>query len=342
MITHISSVHEFHDTRIQRHLSSSLGSIFIGIGNGNGPQQRSIFSTRNVFTRLLFSIIILFNVPSECSKAVFHDPELIVSAWLLKLFKNKNVEVYFDAHEDVLKDIKQKIWLNIYLRKVLLQVFNFIFNWFLPRLDGIITVNQRLETYYRKFNKRVILIPNYPMRSELSNSRRRKLSSPLRDLKLCYVGSISVNRGIKKILEIALEVNHPIILIGSFTDDELFRFAQSHPGWENIDFKGHVQHKNIAEIIGRCQVGLLLLEDIETFRDSTPVKIFDYGMLNLLVLWTGSEDCNYKKYLAEDISGIKIGTSLSSIDMDYDMKIDTVIDNDLSSYCWESEAGNFY
>jgi len=342
MIVHISNVHVFKDTRIQRHLSSSSKCIFIGIGESDSPKFKPVFRNRTFTNRLLFIFLFLAYIPKSASKVIIHDPELIFSAWLIKVLRGANVAVYFDAHEDVLKDILQKIWLKKWMRKVFSIFFNVIFIIFLPRIDGIMTVNQPLKFVYAKFNKNIYVLPNYPKKSELGEFRVRTLKKPLRELKICYVGSISQNRGIKQILEIAVVVSNPIILIGSFTDEKLFNWACSQPGWSNITFKGAVPYEHIREQIEHCEAGLLLLENIDTFRDSTPVKIFDYGKLNQIILWTGSDDCHYKKYFDEGIAGIRIGSDLKSIQIDYDEIRDFSIQNDLSNYTWETASVGFY
>jgi len=145
-----------------------------------------------------------------------------------------------------------------------------------------------------------------------------------------------------QILELAQRVQHPVLLIGAFTDERLLKFAEEHPGWVNVDYRGSVPHSDVFDLLSDRDVGLLLLEDIETFRDSTPVKIFDYASMNLLIYWTGAKNCYYKKFFNKNITGEHVGANLSSVKIDYDDYLEIKIDNDLSNYVWEEAAESFY
>ena len=339
MILHISSVHVFDDPRIQKHLKSSKECFFMGISESKSNKNLSFFKTNTALTRILFNLIINFNIPKNVKKIVFHDPELLIPLGLLKAIKGKNIKIYFDAHEDVLKDMKQKIWLSKIIRFSLYCSFFLLFKMILPNIDGVITVNNRLSKSYFSFNKNIYIIPNYPFESPKKNEK--KISGKLRDLRYCYIGSISLNRGSNQILRIAKESSKKVELIGKFTDQKLESEFKSDPSWSNINYHGYLNLKDASKIIENCDVGLLLMEDTETFRDSLPVKIFDYAKENLLIMWTGNKQSFYSDYLSR-FSALHVGETLETITINFEDQIEFQVQNNLSDFTWQKASREFY
>ena len=341
MIVHISSVHNSNDTRIQRHLSMCRQSRLIGIGSSISEQFMPLFETRSKINRALFLIKILFYLPKSTSTIIFHDPELLLSMLILKKTHPK-VRVFFDAHEDVLSDILQKTWLSLPVRVLALKIFTILFRLILPKIDGIITVNERLEAIYSRYNKNIYIIKNYPLHREIVGYGARHITKFFDELKLYYVGSISFNRGLKEILECAGRVKNKILLIGDFTDARTLEYAKNHNNWHNINYVGR-QSGDEARILSKdFDAGLLMLDDIPTFFDGLPVKIFQYAALNQFIFWTGREGCYYEEYLSKYFSSYKLGVNLADVHFPSEKEFDIKIDNDLNHFSWEFSAKEFY
>ena len=133
-IFNISTVHDFYDTRIQAHLTSSENAFFIGFTKEVISKKvyknlgKSTFLSRVL---AIFQIIKLSKGFNNGDIVIFHDPELILAAGMVKFFNNK-LKVVFDAHENILEDVKHKYWINPIIRwgaekYFYLLIMNFIF-----------------------------------------------------------------------------------------------------------------------------------------------------------------------------------------------------------------------
>tara|TARA_B100000902_G_C27319381_1_gene923350 strand:- start:4549 stop:5595 length:1047 start_codon:yes stop_codon:yes gene_type:complete len=334
----ISTVHDFFDTRIQAHLASSENAFFIGFAGDKVSNKiyRNLgeisFSNRVL---ALFRIIKILKEFNDGDIVIFHDPELILAAGIAK-FRNNKLRIVFDAHENILEDVKHKTWVNPIVRWVAQKYFHLLMKTVFPRIDGVLTVTPSLVKYYKNFASNVIFLPNFPFSKVESNFR---IHSKARRLKHCYIGSISRQRGAIKICEIAESLEYPLLLIGSITDKELRREMEEHKGWENIDYTGYIPNKELQNRVSDCEVGLLLLDDIDTFYNSYPVKIFDYVNNGLIVVWTGRSGCEYENlvnsfpnlHLSENFNGLTFDKYLNHF-----FSIDQRIKNE--NFIW----GNYY
>lgn len=295
-IINVSSVHNFYDTRIQAHLCSFPSSYFWGFcaqpnnklffNLGKTTAKKRLFFTFDAIFRLIFL--------DKKDIIVIHDPELLPLAFIIRLIKRQ--KVFFDAHEDILADVMHKHWLHPVLIQLTYFIFSILLRSVLPRLSGILTVTPSLVKYYSKFNDVVIYLPNWPVDFPSSHF---VIEGKAIDLRHCYVGSISKQRGALEICNLAQFLKYPLLLVGSITDKDLKEQMMCHQGWKNIDYRGFIPNSRLKDILQDYDIGLLLLDDIDTFRNSVPVKIFDYARIGLLTLWTGRSDCEYAKLVTQ-------------------------------------------
>ncbi len=300
MIYHISTVHISTDTRLQKYIKSRSDMKLICFNRGEKKTDNVIFFKKYSIIGRLLAIIFM---PLYCIKylikedtVVLHDPELIIAGYILKKMYGNKMRIIFDAHENIIQDISHKYWLNKYVRKLLVVIFGLILKYLLPKYDLITTVTDPLVKFYSKYNKNVKLLPNLPF-NKIEFYKSKKNNNDILELKHIYVGSISMQRGIYTILSLSKILKNKIIMVGSFVDKKLMHHVQTLPEWKNIDYKGYINNDELGDILKDCDVGILLLEDINTFRDSLPVKIFDYAQYGLIIEWTGSSRSFYSKYV---------------------------------------------
>lgn len=311
-LINISSVHNFYDTRIQAHLNSSHDSFFWGFCDESNPKIIFNLGRSSAKKRARFSIDALrrFKYLSSRDIVIVHDPELLPLAFILKLFLCR--KVFFDAHENILSDIKYKYWIHPLLNKIYYVVFLILLYAILPFLSGILTVTPSLVEYYKRYNKLVCFLPNWPLEFPTVNL---SIEDKAINLRHCYVGSISRQRGAIEICELAMYLKHPILLIGSITDANLQLQMQSHPGWKNINYKGFLPNFMLSTLLENQDIGLLLLDDIDTFRNSYPAKILDYAKDGMVTLWTGRSDCEYSQ-LVQQFPNHHLAEQLKSINFE--------------------------
>ena len=308
-LINVSSVHNFYDTRIQSHLNSSQDSFFWGFCDESNSKLIFDLGRSSPKKRAFFSIDALrrFKHLSSQDIVIIHDPELLPLAFILKLFLCR--KVFFDAHENILSDIKHKYWIHPLVNKIYYILFSILLHVILPTMSGILTVTPSLVEYYRRYNKFVYFLPNWPLEFPSTNL---SIEDKAINLRHCYVGSISRQRGAIEICELAMYLKHPILLIGSITDINLQLQMESHPGWKNIEYKGFLPNYMLNSLLKNQDIGLLLMDDIDTFRNSYPVKILDYAKNGLVTLWTGRSDCEYSK-LVQQFPNYHLAEKLRSI-----------------------------
>ena len=48
------------------------------------------------------------------------------------------------------------------------------------------------------------------------------------------------------------------------------------PGWEYVDFRGHLDRESVWQLLSESRVGLCLLRPLVNYLDALPVKLFEY------------------------------------------------------------------
>lgn len=297
-VTHLTSVHSRYDTRIFKKQCISLSkkyevSLVVADGKGNervnGITIYDVGKTNNKLKRVFLSTIAIFRIAKVLDQDSYHihDPELIWVGYFLKSLYSKNV--IFDSHEDVPRDIKEKKWINKHIRNLMAFFYVFFEKILLRKYSAIITSTDFILERMLKINKNSFSIKNFPI---LENSRVIDSEKFNDELVFCYVGSISVQRGIFEMLELVSRLNFKLHLAGSFTDERTMKTAKEHKGWGNVVYHGYVNKAEMEVIYSECTCGLLLLHEIETFRTSLPVKLFEYMEFGLPILSCGANDYN--------------------------------------------------
>lgn len=116
-----------------------------------------------------------------------------------------------------------------------------------------------------------------------------------------YVGSISKNRGIDKLLKIFTEnKNGRLCLIGE-VDDDIYNMYKKN---KDIIFTGKVPYDNVPEIASRAIYGINYIPDKYPFNIQTSTKLLEYLALDLKVITTDykwvrqfekQHDCSFYK-----------------------------------------------
>ncbi len=116
-----------------------------------------------------------------------------------------------------------------------------------------------------------------------------------------YVGGITHSRGLREMLEAARRVRDPharLVLIGSFGAPEVEREARSLPGWDAVEYLGRVGRPEVRERLAAARVGLVVLHPERGYRESLPIKLFEYMAAGLPVI---ASDFPYWRELLEPI-----------------------------------------
>lgn len=228
---------------------------------------------------------------------VFHDPELLPAAVLLKIVSRR--PLVYDVHEDVRAVIRGRTWLSPWLRVCAMQVYQAVERAALPWIDALTLADSAYSRHYQ--GCRTVLVRNYPSASNASlfdEYRPQARSRPA----LIYVGSITCLRGLMEMLALVVRLrsSYPDILlrlIGPVGETRERNRAEDyiarHGIAYNVQWTGRVSHREAHQWILESDIGLVLLHPDPNYVESLPTKMFEYMMMGRPVvasdfpLWAG-------------------------------------------------------
>lgn len=209
-----------------------------------------------------------------------HDPELLPYGLLLKW--QGNIVIY-DAHEDLPRDVMMKDWIPRPLRKATAWLVEIIENSIARRLNIVIAATPFICQRFQKIGANATEVKNFPKREELC------LPTPIIPAKhqspaICYVGMISIQRGIIEMIKAIEILDVRLIIAGAFVDTKTEKLVCALPGWVNIDFRATVSREDVATIFAESSLGLCLFHPSTAHNESLPNKLFEYMSAGLPVL----------------------------------------------------------
>jgi glycosyltransferase involved in cell wall biosynthesis len=282
-IAHLSSAHPRYDIRIFSKMCCSLASanyqVALVVADGLADELRDGVQIYDVgaSTGRLDRIT---NAPSRVlAKAIslqaelyhLHDPELIPIGIKLKRMGKR---VVFDSHEDVPKQLLGKPYLKKPLLWALSRVFSVFESWACKQFDGVIGATPFIRDKFLKINPQSVDINNFPLLGELD----ARVPWASKSSEVCYVGGISLNRGINELVQ-ALELVQRDVrlnLCGRFSEPEVERACKEMPGWNFINEKGFIDRDGVRDVISRSLAGLVTFHPLPNHIDAQPNKMFEY------------------------------------------------------------------
>lgn len=354
-VCHISTVHSSYDDRIYYKEVKSLADqgfkVFLIIRNDknevrNKVQIQRVPEQMGILRRFFFDLIVapIKVLRTRAQVVHFHDPELIFTGLILKLFRKK---VIYDIHELVYYQIgdRRLYNLNSVIQKIYL-LFEFLA---LKYFDLIILAEEGYLSYYlRKYqgqSDKIKVISNFPV-VQLINSVK-PLPNTSKKLVLIYVGGLSRVRGIKELIESTenLKDQVELWLLGEWEDNNYFVECQSLTGWKNIKYFGFVRLEEVYKYMKAADIGVALLYPIPNHLTSLAVKIFEYMacgipmLLSDFPLW--EEKFSECSVFADPYNPKAISEAIHSLCTDKDMRIrlgngGKKLVNE--HYSWESES----
>lgn len=211
-----------------------------------------------------------------------HEPESFLVAIYLKIFKRK--KIIYDVHEyyiDVLplSSPQRKLFLGfmLYLVEPL----------FCRYTDAIITADEEIAKRYKKFNKNVHPLFNFPSFEVFKPSDNRYLREKYENHSvIIYMGGMSEERGILELIKAVHKVSrtYPLVkllLLGNFGtkdfEERCIEYVRSNDLAVIVEFLGFVPHTEIQKYVDAADVGTILLHPTTRFiKTAYPIKLFEY------------------------------------------------------------------
>jgi glycosyltransferase involved in cell wall biosynthesis len=243
---------------------------------------------KNRFWRMLGTTWQAFNRARKQKADIyhFHDPELLPTGVLLKLFTKG--KIIYDIHENVRWDIITKSWLLKTLRRPFSLVYRLTEKLSLPFVNEIIIAEDSYIENYKKRNN-ISVLRNYPVLSYVGGTAELKALPPT----LVYVGGISQNRGVLELIEslrflktkyekVTLTLVGPIYT-KSF-EEKIGKLLKELDLQDNVRLAGEAKHQEIYNLLSGCNIGMAILHPEPNYIESLPTKLFEYMAAGLPVI----------------------------------------------------------
>ncbi|MFB3844359.1 MAG: glycosyltransferase [Candidatus Cloacimonadaceae bacterium] len=283
-ICHFSTVHPRTDVRIFYKECISLAKngydvhLVVADGKGNdiikSVKIHDIGTMPNRFLRIVINPIRMFFqvLRLHCKIYHFHDPELLLIGLLLKIFTS--AKVVYDAHECYSEFFLQKEYIPNSIRKVFVHGFKQFERFIGKQLDEVITTTEFQAEKIIGINRNLDLISNYPLLEEWESIQTENYSK--KEKAICYIGSISEERGITQVIKAIENIDCTFHLAGSYAYPQYRNKLIHLPGWKKVIEHGFVNRQQAADIIVRSLVGVVLLLPKPNHLISHSTKIFEY------------------------------------------------------------------
>ncbi len=241
----------------------------------NGVRIRAVSKPTSRFDRMMSTVREVYRAALEEDAIIyhFHDPELIPVGILLK---NKGKKVIYDVHEDLPRQVLTKPWIKPFLRRVVGAGAQAVEKFCAHYFDRIITVTSTIAERFPE-NKTTI-VHNYPILEEFAGTDF--IPYQKRNPLVVYVGGITVIRGIKEMVNamnlIPETLGARLVLAGKFSPPALENDVSSMAGWSNVEYLGWQSRDEVADLLSKARIGLVLLHPTLNYMDAFPIKMFEY------------------------------------------------------------------
>lgn len=264
-VCHITSAHKRYDVRIFEKECSSLAEIgydtYLLVNDNEKNEEKNgvkIISTGykplSRRERMFGSINVLLKKALEIDADIYHlhDPELLQ---IVGKLKKRNKKVIFDVHEDTELQIMDKDWIPNVLRWIVAYVYKLYSGKKFKICNGIITVTPSIVKKMRKYSKNVIMITNYPILSEVSNSKRNDCSDYI-----FFAGGISKQWCHDRIIKAIENIENVRYKIAGPVEDGYIETLKQCKGWNKVDYLGKIPHSEVQSLYQGAIAGMAINE----------------------------------------------------------------------------------
>lgn len=291
-VVHLTSVHVPFDNRIfykecrslaDRGYSVTLVAPHDKDDEIDGIRIRAVPKATGRRERMTRTVWWVYKAARKEKAKVYHlhDPELIPMGLMLRL---GGVHVIYDAHEDLPRQILSKEWIPKSLRRIVAKGAELTEGVAARFLSGIVAATPAIA---RRFPAhKTVLVQNYPVVAEFVSVEA--MPYPERSPLLAYVGGIATIRGAVEMVRamelLPEDLNARLMLAGSFSPASLEDELRELPGWARVEFLGWQSRRQVAYLLGKVRVGLVLFHPVPNHTEAKPNKLFEYMAAGIPVI----------------------------------------------------------
>jgi glycosyltransferase involved in cell wall biosynthesis len=294
-ICHISSLHPAKDHRIYFKECVSLANngfeTHLILCNRSSSDEFGVkvhniqFKFTDRINRIKKALTYCLTKAVEIDADIYHlhDPELLL---LAKQLKKRGKVVIYDAHEDVPIQMLNKAYIPKPLRKTAASIYRRFEARICKKIDACLVASPSMLPRFESYTKTVGIF-NFPQWK-----RANEVSWSDREQAICYIGTLTENRGIYDILESIKDLDLKFYLAGNWHDPAFEKKCQKHPAWNKVEFLGYIDQEKIYEILGKVKAGLSMLHPLPNYVLAYTGKMFEYMAAGVPViisdfnLWT--------------------------------------------------------
>jgi glycosyltransferase involved in cell wall biosynthesis len=291
-VVHLTSVHKTFDVRIFHKECKSLASagydvtLIAPLAEGDlirdGVKVCAVPPPRNRSERMSSTVWKVYEAAVRANAEIyhFHDPELMPVGILLKA---RGKRVIYDVHEDYANDVSNKPWIPTLLRVPASAAVRACEVIFTTAFDRVIAAT---PTIARKFQAgKTRLVQNFPWIEEFRCSGNVPYEK--REAIAVYVGGLSDHRGLREMRQAvelaAKQIPVRLVTAGQVNSGAKAEFESDRKS-SLVEHKGTLGRAQVAELLARARVGLVLLHPTLNYVNAQPNKLFEYMSAGLPVI----------------------------------------------------------
>ena len=287
-VVHVSSVHQAGDPRIFEKQSTSLrraGYDVRLVATGRAPEHAELpvvayprSGRRLVRMTLGVARAVLRALRMRPTVVHLHDPELIPAVPLLRLLR---IRVIFDSHEHIAASMPNKPYLPRAVHRVAQRLSGTLVSMVDRLASAIVTATPAIATEFH--NPRTVVVQNFPILDQWTESE----ASSRPGAQLVYVGGVTQGRGAFEMLEAMerLGESHGArLVIAGPVPEGLLAELRERPGWRYVDYLGVLDRAQVADLLAKSTIGVVLFLPEPNHVKAQPTKMFEYMAAGLPVL----------------------------------------------------------
>jgi glycosyltransferase involved in cell wall biosynthesis len=293
-VVHLTTVHTPTDNRILHRECATLAEAgydvtIIAVADGpadlGGVRLRALPAVPGRVRRMVETTGRAFTAALEERAALyhFHDPELLPIGILLKAAGKR---VVYDAHEEISQDLLTKHYLAPAVRPAIARAAGAIEQAGAFLFDGVVAATPAIARQFAP--EKTALVQNFPKLSEITGGSQG-LAYEDRPLHAAFIGVMTPERGIEPMIRgvHAARSRHPdtrLVLAGKFWPPEFEARLRAMPEFSVVDDLGWQSRGDLAAVLSRARVGLVLFQPGPNHTEAMPNKLFEYMAAGLPII----------------------------------------------------------